>query len=80
VAVGAAAPNPFRAHTAEQALQGTALEPPVLRTAARAARAEARPISDVRASAAYRSRLVEALTERALRAAAARAAGGGAPR
>jgi carbon-monoxide dehydrogenase medium subunit len=80
VAVGAAAPNPFRARSAEQALQGTTLEPAVLRAAARAARSEARPISDVRASAAYRSRLVETLTARAVRAAAERAAHGGAPR
>jgi carbon-monoxide dehydrogenase medium subunit len=77
VAVGAAAPNPFRATAAEQAVQGTALEPAALLAAAQAARSQARPISDVRASASYRSRLVASLTERALRSAAERAARAG---
>ena len=73
IAIGAAAPNPFRATAAEQAVQGTALEPASLLAAARAARAQARPIDDVRASARYRSRLVETLTARAVRLAADRA-------
>jgi carbon-monoxide dehydrogenase medium subunit len=78
VAVGAAAPNPFRATAAEHALADQPLEPAALLAAAQAARAQARPIDDVRASARYRSRLVETLTARALRLAADRAAGGAA--
>jgi carbon-monoxide dehydrogenase medium subunit len=77
---GAAAPNPFRPTIAEQMLQGTQLETDAVLAAARAARGAARPISDVRATATYRSRLVETLTERALRTAAQRAARRGEPR
>lgn len=76
LAVGAAAPNPFRATDAEQAVQGTALEPDAVMAAARAAQAQARPIDDVRASARYRRRLVATLTARAVRLAADRAAAG----
>ncbi len=74
--LGAVAPNPFRARQAEALLQGQALEPEILRRAAAAAREEARPISDVRASADYRSMLVETLVQRALSNAAERAAEG----
>ena len=74
--LGAVAPNPFRARGAEALLNGQKLEPELLRSAAVQARSEARPISDVRASADYRSMLVETLVERALAKAAERAVEG----
>jgi carbon-monoxide dehydrogenase medium subunit len=78
IGLAAVAPNPFRPKSAEAALVGTRLDDGSLRAAARLARDEARPISDVRASADYRRLLVGTLVERALRVAAARAAAAGA--
>jgi carbon-monoxide dehydrogenase medium subunit len=77
VALGAVAPNPFRAKQAEALLAGNTLSPDVLREAAIVARDAARPISDVRASADYRRMLVETLVERAVIRAAERAMNGG---
>ncbi len=74
--LGAVAPNPFRARQAEALLQGQKLEPELLRHAAAQARSEAQPISDVRASADYRSMMVETLVQRALTKAAERAVEG----
>jgi carbon-monoxide dehydrogenase medium subunit len=76
VALGAVAPNPFRAKQAETLLAGKELEPDLIREAARRARDESRPISDVRASADYRRMLVETLVERAILKAMERAAQG----
>ena len=75
--LGAVAPNPFRARQAEALLNGEKIEPELLRRTAAQARSEARPISDVRASADYRSMLIETLVQRALSKAAERAAEGG---
>ncbi len=77
IALGAAAPNPFRARQAEGLLTGQKIEPSRVREAARQAREESHPISDVRASADYRRMLVETLVERAVLKAAERAARGG---
>ncbi len=77
IAVGAAAPNPFRAKQAEGLLAGNKMQPDFTREAARRAREESQPISDVRASADYRRMLVETLVERAVLRAAERAAEGG---
>ena len=71
--LGAVAPNHFRARQAEELLQGQKLEPDLLKQAAARASSEARPISDVRASADYRSMLIETLVQRALSKAAERA-------
>jgi carbon-monoxide dehydrogenase medium subunit len=76
IAVGAAAPNPFRAKQAEAVLAGKKLDPDLVSAAARRARDESRPISDVRASADYRRMLVETLVERAVLKAIERAAQG----
>ena len=73
IALGAAAPNPFRARQAEGLLTGQKIEPSRVREAARQAREESHPISDVRASADYRRMLVETLVERAVLKAAERA-------
>lgn len=77
IGVAAAAPNPFRAKTAEAILEGQALTPELAQQAGVLARDEARPIDDVRASAAYRRLMVAALVERALLLAAERAGNGG---
>ena len=74
--LGAVAPNPFRARQAEALLQGQKIEPELLRQVASRACSEARPISDVRASADYRSMLIDTLVQRALLKAAERAAEG----
>jgi len=66
VALGAVAPTTWRAREAERVLEGRAVTPAALREAGRAAAAECRPISDVRASARYRRLLVETLVPRAL--------------
>lgn len=73
IAIGAAAPHPFRATRAEAALCGSPLTRESVRAVAQIARDESRPISDVRASADYRLKLVETLVERALWRAAERA-------
>ena len=69
-----AGPGPYRSARAEAAVQGQRLTPGMLRAAADAAVAEARPASDVHASADYRRQLVRVLTERALARAFERAA------
>jgi carbon-monoxide dehydrogenase medium subunit len=74
VVLGAVAPTPIRARAAEAALEGRPIGDEAIRAAAEAAAAEARPISDVRSSAGYRRAMVEVLTDRAVRAAAERAA------
>lgn len=73
IGLAAVAPNPFRAKAAEAMLAGRRIDDSVIQEAARSARGEARPITDVRASANYRSLLVGVLVERALRLAADRA-------
>jgi carbon-monoxide dehydrogenase medium subunit len=73
IGLAAVAPNPIRARRAEALLAGRPLDPDVIGAAAREARGEARPISDVRASADYRRHLVATLVERAVQTAADRA-------
>ena len=69
IVLGAVAPTPIRAKQAEAILTGHAFSQALVEKAAEAARQEARPISDVRASQAYRAQMVEVLTRRALRSA-----------
>lgn len=73
VALGAVAPTPLLASSVGDYLAGKTLTDETLREAGRLARAEARPIDDLRASKAYRLDLVEVLTRRALTTAADRA-------
>lgn len=54
VAVGAVAPTPVRARHAEQLLRGKRPEPAVIRAAMEAVQEDIHPITDVRASEAYR--------------------------
>ena len=66
VALGAVAPVPMRALAAEQVVAGKALSEELLVAAAQKAREEVTPISDVRASRAYRLEMTEVLVRRAL--------------
>lgn len=71
ITLGAVAPTIIHALEAEEYLSGKSLSPEVIQRAAQLAAQAARPISDVRASAEYRRRMVEVITRRALAAMAA---------
>ncbi|MFO7716649.1 FAD binding domain-containing protein [Desulfosarcina sp.] len=64
--VGACAPVPMRTHKAEKMLTGKPMTDALVRRAAQAASEETSPITDVRASAPYRWKMVSVLTIRAL--------------
>ncbi len=66
IALGSVAPTPVRATQAEAILQANSLDDELFSTAAEAAQQAASPISDLRASAGYRSKMVAVLTRRAL--------------
>jgi CO/xanthine dehydrogenase FAD-binding subunit len=66
IVLGAVAPTPMRARQAEAMLTGEELSDDLIDAAAREARREAAPISDVRASKNYREKMVEVLVHRAL--------------
>ena len=66
IALGAVAPTPIRAHSAEEILRRQTVTPELLAAAAREAQRCATPIDDVRGSAAHRSDLVGVLVERTL--------------
>jgi carbon-monoxide dehydrogenase medium subunit len=70
IVLGAVAPTPLRAASAEAALAGRALDEARIEAAAEAAMGECRPIGNVRASAEYRREMVGVLTKRAIRQAA----------
>ena len=74
LALGAVAPVPLRARRAEKILAGQKPSDELLAQAGAAAADECSPISDVRSSAAYRRKMVEILTVRALRNSLNRAA------
>jgi CO/xanthine dehydrogenase FAD-binding subunit len=64
--LGAVAPIPLRVHQAEAELTGRPLTPDSAERAAAAAAAGCSPIDDIRASAAYRRRIVAVLVRRGL--------------
>jgi CO/xanthine dehydrogenase FAD-binding subunit len=64
VALASVAPTPIRSPQAEQALIGSQLNDEALRRAGDGAAADARPISDVRATADYRRELLKVYTRR----------------
>jgi len=66
IALGAVAPTPMRAKKAESILKRKPFSSDLVREAAKMASEEARPISDIRASAEYRKEMIRILTERAL--------------
>ncbi|MDD4766329.1 MAG: xanthine dehydrogenase family protein subunit M [Desulfotomaculaceae bacterium] len=67
VALGAVAATPVRAKKAEDFLKGKTVSDEVLAEAGVIASGECKPISDIRASAEYRTDLVRIFTKRALR-------------
>jgi CO/xanthine dehydrogenase FAD-binding subunit len=73
IALASVAPTPVRATAAEQSLEGEALTPERIERAAGLAVEAARPISDQRGSAEFRTHLVRVLTRRTLTKALARA-------
>ena len=73
VALTAVAPTCVRAMETEAMLRGKALDSELLKRAAGAAAASARPIDDVRARADYRSAMVPVMVQRALKTALDRA-------
>jgi CO/xanthine dehydrogenase FAD-binding subunit len=76
IALGAVAPTIMRALQAEAWLEGRAVTSEAMVEAGRIAAGEAKPVSDFRASAAYRRDLVAVLTRRALENACALARAG----
>lgn len=66
IVLGAVAPTPMRAKKAEEVLRGKRIEPALIEEAAQTASGEARPITDVRASAEYRQEMVKVFTRRAV--------------
>ena len=66
IALGAVAPIPMRAVEAEKMLVGKKVSRKLMQMAGLKASEESKPISDMRASAEYRKKMVAVLTERAL--------------
>ncbi|MDW8367981.1 MAG: FAD binding domain-containing protein [Abditibacteriales bacterium] len=66
IALGAVAPIPFRAKTAEEVVRGQEVNARLIQQAAERAQAESRPIDDVRGSAAFRREMVLRLVRRGL--------------
>ncbi|CAB1057414.1 hypothetical protein D1BOALGB6SA_2167 [Olavius sp. associated proteobacterium Delta 1] len=66
IALGSVAPISFRAKKAESVLAGTELNDEIIKKASIVAAQESRPIDDVRATAAYRKKMVAILVRRSL--------------
>jgi CO/xanthine dehydrogenase FAD-binding subunit len=66
IALGAVAPIPMRAISAEDLLRGKKLTSQLMERAGKEAARESNPITDLRATAEYRRKMVEVLTKRAL--------------
>jgi len=66
IALGSVGPIPFRAKTAESVLAGSELDEEIIQKAAATAAEEAKPIDDVRATSAYRKKMVAVLVRRSL--------------
>jgi carbon-monoxide dehydrogenase medium subunit len=66
IALGAVGPISFRARKAESVLVGKELSGEIIQKAAATVAEEARPIDDVRATAAYRKKMVRVLVRRSL--------------
>lgn len=68
ITLGAVSPKIVHAVHAEEFLKGKLLDPNVINEAAQLAMQSARPINDIRGSAAYRKTMVRVLTKKALKA------------
>jgi carbon-monoxide dehydrogenase medium subunit len=75
IVLGAVAPTPLRARSAEALLEGQILTEALAAKVGAAAAQESKPISDVRSSADYRRAMVGSMTKRALLNAAVPRAG-----
>jgi CO/xanthine dehydrogenase FAD-binding subunit len=75
IALAAVAPTPLYVREAGESLAGSPVDEARMAAAAEIARNSARPITDMRGTADYRSHLCAVLTRRALEAAVARARG-----
>jgi carbon-monoxide dehydrogenase medium subunit len=64
IALGAVAPTPIRAKKAESILKGKRITPELIQKCAEAAVEETKPISDIRASADYRKKMVHFLVKK----------------
>lgn len=73
IGLSAVSPTPMRCPEAESLLAGEVPDTPLLQRAAKAAAAEAKPIDDVRATAAYRRHVVRVMASRVLATCVARA-------
>lgn len=77
VAFGAVAPTPIRSPRIEAALRGKPLSEELISSVVAMVEDEIRPITDIRATAAYRTRMTEVMLERGLPAARDRLNGKG---
>ena len=66
VALGAVAPTPMRAATAESVLVHKNLDDELIAEAGKKASQDAKPIDDIRASKTYRTEMIKVLTKRAI--------------
>jgi carbon-monoxide dehydrogenase medium subunit len=66
IALGSVAPTPLRSLSAEQLLEGESLSRTLINEAALKAEEDTSPISDVRASADYRKKMISVLVQRCL--------------
>lgn len=66
VALGAVAPTPIRSQKVEEALKGKEISEELIEKTAELVKEEVNPITDIRASAAYRREMACVLTKRAL--------------
>ena len=76
IALGAVAPTPVRAYSAEDILRGKGISDELMQVAADVAQEGVKPIDDIRGSAAHRKDMVGVLTRRTLEQALSAAAGG----
>ena len=67
IAMGAVAPTPLRAKEAEALMTGEKIGDELVEQVAKKAAEEAKPISDVRATANYRREIIEVLVKRAIK-------------
>ena len=77
VAFGAVAPTPIRSTRIEDALRGKPLDEDLIAEVVAMVADEISPIDDIRATAAYRTRICEVMLERGLPAARERLNGSG---
>jgi len=67
IVLGAVAPTPIRAKSAEKVIKGNEIDDVLAAETARLASEEANPISDLRSSAEYRREIVKVLTKRGIK-------------